>query len=216
MAMARSPTRLELGIGSITRLFAGWGLRLFDFNNEGRKDLFLANSHVMDNIHATVPHLEYEQQPLLLRQAGSRFVNVSAQSGSVFQKQWASRGVAVGDLNNDGYLDIAVSNCGGPAYVLRNDARAGNNWIGLRLVGHRSNRDGIGARVKLTSAKGKVQYGMVTTTASYLSAQDPRVFFGIGQEESIRSIQITWPGGWKQELLDPRPGRILTVEENSE
>ena len=204
------------GLAEITRLFAGWGLRIFDFNNEGRKGLFLANGHVMDNIQATMPHLKYLQQPLLLRQTGSRFVNVSEHSGSAFQKEWASRGAAVGDFNNDGYLDIAVSNCGGRAYLLRNNAGTGSHWIGLRLIGKRSNRDGIGARLQLTSGSGKIQYGTVTTTASYLSAQDPRVFFGIGQEKRIQKIQITWPGGRKQLLTDPKPDQILTVEETVE
>ena len=202
------------GLGEITRLFAGWGLRIFDFNNEGRKGLFLANGHVMDNIRLTMPHLQYEQQPLLLRQVGSRFVNVSPQAGPVFQKVWASRGAAVGDLNNDGYLDIAVSNCGGPAYVLRNDGRSGNHWLGVRLIGRRSNRDGIGAHIQLTGSSGKVQHQMVTRTASYLSAQDPRVFFGIGQDKEVRGIQVTWPGGSKQQIANPKPDQILVIEEN--
>ncbi len=200
-------------LGQITRLFGGWGMRIFDYDNDGRKDLFFANSHVMDNIGKMQPHLEYLQPLLLLKQAGGKFVNVSNQSGAIFTQKWASRGAAFGDLDNDGDIDIVVATCGGPAYVLRNEGGNQNGWIGLDLRGTKSNRDAIGAKVTLTSQSGTVQYGMVTTTASYQSAQDKRLFFGLGSGRGIRDIVIVWPSGVKQTIESPAIRKLLTVVE---
>jgi hypothetical protein len=200
-------------LGRITRLFGGWGMRVFDYDNDGHKDLFFANSHVMDNIEKMQPHLEYLQPLLLLKQVDGKFVNVSEQSGAVFTRKWASRGAAFGDLDNDGDMDVVVVTCGGPAYVLRNEGGNQNGWIGLDLRGTRSNRDAIGAKVKLVSESGRVQHGTVTTTASYQSAQDKRLFFGIGPEKAVRRIEIAWPNGTKQMLENPPIRKILTVRE---
>lgn len=200
-------------LGEFTRLLGGWGMRIFDYDNDGYKDVFFVNSHVLDNVQKMQPHLEYLQPMLLLRQVGGKFVNVSAESGKVFTEKWPSRGAAFGDLDNDGDIDAVVVTCGGPAYVLRNDGGNQNGWIGLDLRGTRSNRDGIGAKVKLTSESGKVQYGMVTTSASYQSAQDRRLFFGIGREHAIRSIEINWPSGTRQVIDNPQIRKILPITE---
>ena len=191
---------LTSNLGKITRLFSGWGMRIFDFDNDGHKDLFLANSHVMDNIEFSQPHLSYRQRPLLLRNLGNQFVNVSSSSGEIFDQSLASRGAAFGDLDNDGDIDIVVSTCNGPAYFLRNEGGNRNHWIGVALQGTKSNRMGIGAKVTLTTSQGHVQYNTASTAASYLSANDRRVFFGIGKEESIQEIRIRWPSGIEQRV----------------
>src|SRR5262249_18131746 len=207
---------LVSNLGEITRLFAGWGMHIFDFDNDGSKDLFLANGHVMDNISVTQPHLSYMQKPLLLKRVGKKFVDVSSSSGSIFTQVWASRGAAFGDLDNDGDLDIVVSNCDGPAYFARNDGGNRNHWIGLELRGIKSNRDGIGSRVILTTESGKTQYNQATTTASYLSANDRRVFFGLGDETKVKQVRILWPSGIEQVLMNPTSDQIIKVEEKIE
>ncbi len=200
-------------LGAATKLLGGWGMRIFDYDNDGWKDLLFANSHVMDNVAKLQPHLEYLEPLLLLRNVDGRFTDVSGQSGPVFQEKWASRGAAFGDLDNDGDIDVVVATCGGPAHVLRNDGGNKNNWVAFDLRGTKSNRDGIGALLKLTTASGKVQYGSAQTAGSYQSAQDRRVYFGLGEEASVRDVEIRWPSGIRQVLTNPAIRRVVTVEE---
>ena len=202
------------GLGEITRLLSGWGVRIFDYDNDGFKDLFIANGHVMDNIENTQPHLRSMQKPSLFRNVNNKFVDVSDVSGVTFQQAWAGRGAAFGDLDNDGDIDIVVSNCNGPSYYIRNDGGNRNNWIAVEVRGIKSNRNGIGARLKLTAESGKVQYNLVSTTSSYLSANDHRVFFGLGAEKKIKEIEITWPGGHKQKIVEPKINELLKIEES--
>ncbi len=202
------------GLGEITRLLSGWGVRIFDYDNDGFKDLFIANGHVMDNIENTQPHLRSMQKPSLFRNVNNKFVDVSDISGVTFQQAWAGRGAAFGDLDNDGDIDIVVSNCNGPSYYIRNDGGNRNNWIAVEVRGIKSNRNGIGARLKLTAESGKVQYNLVSTTSSYLSANDHRVFFGLGAEKKIKEIEITWPGGRKQKIVEPKINELLKIEES--
>ena len=201
-------------LGRITQLYSGWGVAAADFDNDGLRDLFFANGHVMDNIERSQPNLRYLQPPLLLRQQKGRFVDVSRQAGTVFESRRASRGAAVGDLNNDGQLDLVVANLDGPAYVALNRGGQGEtpHWIGLDLEGCSSNRDGIAARVTLTDGEGGKRYATATRAGSYLSSQDPRVFFGLGKR-SARSIRIVWPSGAEQRIDAPEINRILLVRE---
>ncbi|MFB3921540.1 MAG: tetratricopeptide repeat protein [Terriglobia bacterium] len=202
-------------LAEITRQFGGWGIHAFDFDDDGGNEVFIATSHVMDNIAVTQPHLHYLQPPLLLKYRNSRFVDISSEAGNVFQQPWVARGAAFGDLDNDGDIDIVVSDYDGPAHLLRNQGGNQHHWIELDLQGTKSNRDAIGARVKLTTGEGRVQYRTVGTTGSYASSNDRRVAFGIGTETTIREIAIRWPSGTDQRIENPAPGQILRVVEMS-
>jgi len=208
-----TPSTMMSNLGVLTRLFGGWGMHIYDYDNDGIKDLYLANSHVMDNIEMTQPHLSYMQPPLLLKNNGRQFTNVSGTSGEIFNKKFASRGAAFGDLDNDGDVDVVVSNLTSPAYILRNDGGNKNAWIGLDLRGTKSNRDGIGTKIKLVRENGKAQFYQVTTESSYQSANDRRVFAGFGKDKGIKEIRIFWPSGVEQVIANPKPNQILKVEE---
>ena len=199
------------GLGGATLSFSGWSTRLFDYDGDGWKDLFVAQGHVMDTIEKTAPNLRYLQPPLLLRNDAARFVRVIA--GEAFQQDWAGRGAAFGDLDNDGDVDVVVSNVGQHAVVLRNDGGNRNSWIDVRTVGTRSNRDGIGCRVKVVAASGLTQYFTVTTAAGYLSASDKRLTVGLGRDPEATLIEIRWPSGAVQTFGHVKAGQRLTATE---
>jgi len=201
------------GLSAISLLHSGWGVRFFDYDNDGWKDLLIVQSHVIDTIQLSEPHLRYRESPLLLQNdKGKRFVDVSAGSGEVFHQEWAARGLAVGDINNDGKLDAVVTSNDGPAWVLLNETETANHWITLNLVGTKSNRDAIGAQVKISTAAGD-RFATVTTSSSYQSSGDKRLHFGLGTSESIREIDIRWPSGIRQVLHDQKPDQIVKITE---
>jgi hypothetical protein len=206
---------LTTGLGAITLLHSAWGVRFMDYDNDGWKDIFLVQSHVMDTIQTNEPHLRYREPPLLLwNDKGNKFIDVSAQSGEVFQQKWASRGMAIGDIDNDGKTDVIVTENNGPAWILHNETATHNHWITLKLVGVKSNRDGIGAQIKLTTAAGN-QYITVTTASSYQSSSDKRAHFGLGSATEVSEIEIHWPSGIRQVLKNLKADQILTVTEAS-
>lgn len=200
------------GLGTMTLLHSGWGMRLMDYDNDGWKDLLVGQAHVLDTIQLNYPQLRYREPMLLARNTGHGFVDVSAESGDVFHHPWASRGMAVGDIDNDGKLDAVVTENNGPAHILRNETPTRNHWVTLSLVGHKSNRDAIGAAVKLTTTQG-IQYATVTTCSSYLSSGDKRVHFGLGRDETVKEIEIRWPSGITQTLHAVRADQIMRIDE---
>lgn len=203
------------GLAAISLLHSGWGVRFMDYDNDGWKDLFVVQSHVMDTIQVNEPHLRYRESPLLLwNEKGKKFVDVSSESGEVFQQKWAARGMAIGDIDNDGQLDVVVTENDGPAWVLKNKTPTHNHWITLKLVGVQSNKDGIGARIKITTAAGD-QYATVSTAGSYESSSDKRAHFGIGSANVVIQAEIRWPSGIVQVLKNLPADQILTVTEAS-
>ena len=193
---------------------SGWGNGLADFDNDGWKDLFVARANVMDNIAEANPARRYGEPNTIFRNLGNgKFQDVSATAGPDFQREAAHRGVAFGDLFNEGRIDMVVSVLNGPAELFHNMSETGNHWILLKLSGTKSNRMAIGAQIKLTAADGSVQWNEVTTAVGYASSSDPRVHFGLGKNKRIREIEIRWPSGIRQVLADQDVDRILAIEE---
>jgi hypothetical protein len=157
--------------------------------------------------------LHYREPPLLLRNiGGQRFVNVGPVSGSLFQQRWVGRGLAIGDIDNDGRLDAVITENGGPAHILMNRTKTTNHWIGFKLVGHKSNRDGIGAVIRIETSGGS-QWYTVTTASSYLSASDVRAHFGLGADTAVKRVEIRWPSGIVQNLSNLMADQYLRVDE---
>jgi enediyne biosynthesis protein E4 len=200
------------GIGSMTLLHSGWGIRFLDYDNDGLKDLLVAQGHDLDTIELNYPQLHYKEPMLLAQNTGKGFEDVSAQSGEVFHQAWVGRGLAIGDIDNDGRIDVVITTNDGPAYVLHNETATANHWLTLSLVGHRSNRDGIGAEIKLTTSAGS-QFYTVSTAGSYLSASDKRAYFGLGAATIVKSIRIQWPSGIVQTLDNVHADQILKIDE---
>jgi len=205
-------TSQSLGIGSMTLSHSGWGVRFLDYDNDGWKDLLIAQGHDLDTVELNYPNLHYREPMLLAHNTGHGFVDISAQAGSVFRQPWVARGMAIGDLDNDGRIDAVVTTNDGPVHVLHNETTPQNHWILLKLVGHKSNRDAIGAEVTLVTGSGS-QYATVSTASSYLSASDKRVHFGLGQETTAQRIEIRWPSGISQTLKDIPADQILQIDE---
>ena len=200
------------GISRMTMTHSGWGVRLFDFDNDGRKDLLIAQGHDLDTIEKTSPNLRYREPLLLARNMGNEFQDVTASTGAALEEPYVWRGLAIGDLDNDGRLDAVVTANDGPVRVLHNETANANHWILLKLTGHKSNRDAIGASVKISTAEG-AQYATVTTAGSYLSSGDKRVHFGLGNASVVESIEIRWPSGIVQSLKNVAADRIVQIEE---
>ena len=200
------------GLGKMTLLHSGWGLRLFDFDNDGWKDLLVAQGHDLDTIELTSPQLHYREPLLLAHNTGGNFSDVSTSAGSIFHERFSARGLAVGDFDNDGRVDAVFTTNDGFAHLLHNETATPNHWLILKLIGHRSNRDAIGAVVKLVYGQG-AQYATVTTASSYLSSSDKRVHFGLGVSSSAKAIEIRWPSGAIQKLRDINADQILNIDE---
>ena len=203
----------ETGIAAMTTRFTAWGTGIFDFDNDGNKDIFAAGSAILDN-SMEVNHKPYPLPNGLYRNLGNMvFKDVSAQVGASFSVPAAHRGAAFGDLNNDGKIDIVVTVLNGEPQLLMNRSPNHNHWIILKLVGVADNRDGLGTKVKITTASG-VQYNEATTAVGYNSSSDKRVYFGLGNATVVDRIELAWPTGVKQVLKNVVADQILTIVES--
>ena len=201
------------GLAALTSRSTAWGLGAFDFDNDGLKDLFTANSDILDN-SMQLAHRPYPLPNRLFRNTGNlKFEDLSSKAGASFQIPAAHRGAAFGDLDNDGKIDVVVNVLNGSPEVWMNRSENHNHWMLLKLIGTKSNRDGLGTKVKIVTSLGS-QYNAVTTTVGYNSASDKRVHFGLGSAAVVDSIELTWPSGIKQELKNVKADQILTVTES--
>jgi hypothetical protein len=201
-------------IGPATQFLSGWGLRFFDYDNDGNPDLFLVNGHPDDFIEMRNARVKYREQLLLFRNTGKGFENVSGQSGDVFNKYFSGRGMATGDLDNDGDLDVLIANNGEPPVLLRNDGGNRNNWIGLQLIGKQSNPAAIGAVIRWRAGP-LTRSRLKTSGGSYLASHDPREVLGIGPATKIDYVEIRWPSGRIEKLVSPPINRYLKVVEGA-
>ncbi len=204
-------------IAQITLLYAGWGTRFVDLDNDGLRDLFVAQGHVLDTIEKTTSYLKYKQPPLLMRNAGLvkdrwTFQNVSSSAGAAFNTPLAARGAAFGDIDNDGDIDIIIGVTDGAPVILRNDGTK-HHWLGLSLAGTKSHRSGTDSRVIVTDSTGRKQTFDVTNAGSYLSSHDPRILVGLGAATAVSSIEIRWPSGQKQTVNNPAIDRYVKIKE---
>ncbi|HXR75699.1 MAG TPA: CRTAC1 family protein [Bryobacteraceae bacterium] len=203
------------GVAQATRLLSGWGLKYFDYDNDGAIDLILANGHPDDMIENYSLQVRYKE-PLLLFHQGEdgKLHNVSDRGGPAFHRMFPARGLTVGDYNNDGAIDVLICNNGGAPVLLKNNAAQGNNWLGLKLEGVTCNRDAVGARIVWT-AGGKVRHRLKNNGGSYLSSHDPREVLGIGKAAKIDSVEIHWPGPSKQvdRITNPPLNKYVRVVE---
>jgi|HubBroStandDraft_6_1064221.scaffolds.fasta_scaffold108912_2 hypothetical protein len=195
-------------VGRLSAAYSGWSAGFIDYDNDGFKDLYSANGDV-DNVKSNAK----QHDTMFRNTGGKRFEDVSEQLGGDFLRTGFQRGSAFGDLNNDGFPDIVVTSLMEKPRILLNSADNGNHWMVLELTGHASNRDAIGAKVKLTTASGRVLHNHVAVSVGFMSSSDKRVHFGLGEEKEIREIEIRWPSGRVQKLEGVKADRFLKVDE---
>ena len=200
------------GLAQLTNRRSGWGNGLFDLNNDGWKDLFTANSHVNDLIETFEETTPYKEPNAVFANRGNgTFEDVSEGAGAPFQTARIHRGAAFADFNRDGRIDVVVSSLGGPAELWENISPGGNHWLQIRLIGTKSNRDGIGAQVLIDGGR----HNTMTSAVSYASSSHDGVHFGLGKAASVQKVEIRWPSGNVQTLKDVEINRLVDVREEN-
>ena len=205
----------ETGISRATHLYSGWGLKFFDYDNDGNVDLILSNGHPDDMIEIDSPGVTYREPLLLFHGNGSgEFENVSNKAGQAFKQLWSARGLAVGDFDNDGALDVLINNNGGPPLLLHNEVGRRNNWVGLNLIGRKCNIGALGAWIRW-GVNGKKHSRLKTAGGSFLSSHDPRDILGIGDANMLDFLEVQWPqpSGKIERFTNVSINRYHTIEE---
>jgi hypothetical protein len=204
---------INSGLGATNIMNSSFGAHFLDADNDGNRDLFVVNGHILDNIaiyHAAVTYAEAKK--LYRNLGGGRFVDVTPTQPESFRAPRVGRGLAVGDYDNDGFPDALVGNNGEPAQLFRNSGAGGGNWLGIRLVGVKGVRDGTGAKLKVKAGP-LVSYDQAKGGLSYCSAQDPRILFGLGPQAKVDILEVLWPSGEQQVFRDLPVNRYITIEE---
>jgi hypothetical protein len=209
-----SDVAAETGVAQPTHLLSGWGLKFFDYDNDGNMDLILSNGHPDDMVEQDTPGVTYREPLLLFHGNGKTFENVSQDAGPAFQRLWSARGLAVGDFDNDGALDVLINNNGGAPLLLHNEVGSNNNWVGLHLIGRSCNIEAIGAWIRW-GVGGQKRSRLKTAGGSFCSSHDPRVVLGIGQAKKVDFIEIQWPKPSTRvdRFTDVPLNRYITIEE---
>jgi enediyne biosynthesis protein E4 len=209
---------MPLGIGMDTRWMSGWGLKFFDYDNDGNLDLLLANGFPDDNVEQYSHLVTYKEPLLLFRNQDQKFRNVSRDSGPVFSKNFAARGLALGDFNNDGAVDVLISNNDSAPILLQNNAARKRHWVGISLRGRRCNPDATGARITY-QAGGIKRQRMKVAGGSFLSSHDPRMVLGLGDQKTLDWLEVQWPqpSGAVERFADiPVNGYVTIIEGNKQ
>jgi len=207
---------MPAGIGMATRWLSGWGLKFFDYDNDGDLDLILSNGFPDDLVEQLSHKVTYKQPLLLFQNQGKTFKNVSEQGGPAFSKTFAARGLAIGDFNNDGAVDVLISTNDGPPVLLQNKAGSQNHWLGVHLVGRKSNPDAVGARITYQAGDLKRER-LKVGGGSFLSSHDPRLVLGIGQRSKIDWLEVKWPqpGGQVERFTKLPLDRYIRIVEGT-
>jgi hypothetical protein len=208
---------IQSGIGQATRLMSGWGLKFFDYDNDGNLDLFLANGNPDDLIESLHPGVSYREPCLLFHNSGKELQNVSAQGGPFFSKRLSARGLAIGDFDNDGAVDVLINVNDDSPVLLRNKSANQNHWLGIRLVGRKCNPDASGARISYEAGDLK-RSRMKVAGGSYLSSHDPRMVLGTGPRQKIDLLEVRWPqpSGLTQRFTNLPIDRYITITEGED
>ncbi len=199
-------------IAQATRLLSGWGLKFFDYDNDGDPDLMLANGHPDDMVETQVSKVKYREPLLMFENVNGKYKNVSARSGAVFAKDFPARGMSVGDYDNDGDIDVLIINNGNAPVLLKNEGGNQNNWLGVQLMTTKSNPGAVGAVITWT-AGGVKRSRLKTSGGSYLASHDPREVLGVGKATKIDSVEIRWPSGKVDKLTNLTANQYIKVVE---
>ncbi len=205
-------TTYKMGLGTISLPMSGFGSRFFDYNNDGLVDLFVLNGHPFEPVNKLVPGTTYAERPFLFENTGKEFREVAAEHGEALKRLHVGRGLAVGDFDNDGDPDLLLMNSGEPPVLLRNDGGNRNHWLGVKLIGTKSNRDGIGAKVTVTAGALHRTKQLMGGT-SYCSASDLRLLFGLGTNPKVNEVVVKWPSGQVSHLKNVSINQYITLKE---